>query len=674
MAAHNDQEESSAPSVGRKVLETGKDFAKSMAKKALKEIAKKLVKMLAKIIMKLIAKVIAGALIYLGVPALIIGLLVIIVGGGIIYASISFGWLSDDDNGQLAQKLRNQYESAVVRTTDLPEYRPPTLVVQSIDNIRITINNLENTDIDPNPIASALKPDLTYQKFTNTTTTVTRHTETVTIDDGDGESHTEEREYTTTSTSEEIVKLLVKAHAWNRIEIITYHQETTTESSGDTTVTKTFWVRDAQGCSMPSTSTGSASGGTVNGQPSGKSHPLFILYGPAATEEERKSGIPAAITLAQLVQESGWQPSELASKYYNFFGIKAQNGDGWTGPVVSYQTKEQDKYGNEYTINANFRVYANATEGFHGHSKFLLDNGRYKPVLSQKNPYSFANGLQAAGYATDVNYSYNLRSLIHEYNLTQYDLDKGIDSATGQPYEDVGYSGPIGDTTGGLSPGCGTPDFTKFDAILKKLNFGTDDAAMAMLSINENDPGHSLISSYNGFYQDAFKMLNASGSYGGGGSSGGSIADAPVIPGSNTWIFPTLTKAILGSPYGWRYDDTKGKEALHKGQDISRTPDDRNNNVSYPIYAVEDGVIEGAGDRNDGYGYSVLINHGNGIRTRYSHMVAGSLQVKAGDQVKKGKSLGIMGQTGLSNGVHLHFEVLVGESNTPVNPIGYLHK
>jgi hypothetical protein len=498
-------------SVGSKVFDKAKDIGKMFARKILKEIAKKILKILMKLILQLIAKAIVALLAYIGVPALIFIGLALLIGGGIIYASISFGWLSGDSTGQQAQQLINSYQTAISKTSDLPEYRPPMLVVQAIDNIRITKNGLDNTEIDPS-IANLLRPDLTYRNFTNSTTTTTTVRETVTIDDGDGKSHEEEHSRTESSTTYDTVSLLVKAHAWNRVETITYHQESNSTSDGDSTITKTYWVRDAAPCYAPSgttTSGGNGSDGTVSDLPTGKTHPLFLLYGPAASEEERVSGVPASVTLAQMVQESGFALSELATKYYNFFGIKAQKGDGWTGPTVDYKTTEQDRNGNVQVITAQFRVYSNAIEGFHGHSLFLLQNGRYQPVLALKNPYAFANGLQAVGYATDIHYAYQLRSLMHEYNLLQYDLDKGIDPSTGKPYDDINYTGPIGDISGGISSGCGTPDFTKFDAALKKLNFVSDDVSMVMLIINENDSSKSMLSNYNGEFQDAYKTMNA---------------------------------------------------------------------------------------------------------------------------------------------------------------------
>ena len=68
----------------------------------------------------------------------------------------------------------------------------------------------------------------------------------------------------------------------------------------------------------------------------------------------------------------------------------------------------------------------------------------------------------------------------------------------------------------------------------------------------------------------------------------------------------------------------------------------------------------------------VLINHGNGIKTRYAHMQPGSLTVYAGQRVSKGQQIGRIGNTGNSTGPHLHFEVIVNGSTT--NPLKYVSK
>lgn len=86
------------------------------------------------------------------------------------------------------------------------------------------------------------------------------------------------------------------------------------------------------------------------------------------------------------------------------------------------------------------------------------------------------------------------------------------------------------------------------------------------------------------------------------------------------------------------------------------------------IYAAAAGTVESAGYKGD-YGYNVVINHGNGIKTRYAH--ASALCVKAGDTVTQGQMIAAVGSTGYSTGNHLHFEVIV--NGTRVNPAPYIN-
>jgi len=74
-----------------------------------------------------------------------------------------------------------------------------------------------------------------------------------------------------------------------------------------------------------------------------------------------------------------------------------------------------------------------------------------------------------------------------------------------------------------------------------------------------------------------------------------------------------------------------------------------------PIYAADSGHVVVAGWREGGYGYTVVINHGNGFQTLYAHLSV--IKVNVGQDVPKGKLIGLMGNTGHSTGSHLHFEI-----------------
>jgi len=124
-------------------------------------------------------------------------------------------------------------------------------------------------------------------------------------------------------------------------------------------------------------------------------------------------------------------------------------------------------------------------------------------------------------------------------------------------------------------------------------------------------------------------------------------------------IYPTYGRTT--SSYGYRIDPVYGGYEFHTGIDIA-------NSYFTPIYATADGIVTYAGYKSNGYGYQILINHGNGYETFYGHN--SKVIVNIGDYVKKGETIAYMGSTGKSTGSHCHYEVhLYGET---VNPSNYL--
>jgi murein DD-endopeptidase MepM/ murein hydrolase activator NlpD len=122
------------------------------------------------------------------------------------------------------------------------------------------------------------------------------------------------------------------------------------------------------------------------------------------------------------------------------------------------------------------------------------------------------------------------------------------------------------------------------------------------------------------------------------------------------------TGSGLIRPYGGTtssYYGYRGGE-FHTGIDYSGS-------VGDPYVAAASGKVVSAG-WNGNYGYSLVIDHGNGIQTRYAH--SSKLLVKAGQSVSKGQTIGLVGSTGRSTGPHLHFEVII--NGDTVNPLNYL--
>lgn len=129
----------------------------------------------------------------------------------------------------------------------------------------------------------------------------------------------------------------------------------------------------------------------------------------------------------------------------------------------------------------------------------------------------------------------------------------------------------------------------------------------------------------------------------------------------------------ITSRYGNRKYYYQGKliKDFHNGIDLVPSP--CNNNE---ILAFADGVVTSMQKtgRQYGTGCYVRIKHSNGLYTLYYHLKSGTVCVNVGDKVKKGQKLGIIGTTGKSTGIHLHFQIDKGSSKTSINPYDYLFK
>lgn len=127
------------------------------------------------------------------------------------------------------------------------------------------------------------------------------------------------------------------------------------------------------------------------------------------------------------------------------------------------------------------------------------------------------------------------------------------------------------------------------------------------------------------------------------------VPPASDLSANTKLLWPVLSHRIT-QYFSWR----------HTGLDVG-------DKVGNPIYASEDGKIERSG-WSTGYGYNVIINHGNGLETLYGH--ASKLLVKTGETVSRGQVIALIGSTGWSTGPHLHMEVRV--NGVRKNPISYI--
>lgn len=136
-------------------------------------------------------------------------------------------------------------------------------------------------------------------------------------------------------------------------------------------------------------------------------------YKEIAVRQQQEYGIPASITLAQGLLESGAGRSRLASEGNNHFGIKCHKD--WKGGGI-YQDDDEE--------NECFRRYSDAEESFEDHARFLKRK-RYEPLfaLEETDYAAWAKGLKKCGYATDPSYPSKLINIIERYKL--YDFDSG---------------------------------------------------------------------------------------------------------------------------------------------------------------------------------------------------------------------------------------------------------
>ena len=151
----------------------------------------------------------------------------------------------------------------------------------------------------------------------------------------------------------------------------------------------------------------------IQAQPRNKQYESYIKkYRELAVEEMKKYHIPASITLAQGLLESGAGKSELARKSNNHFGIKC--GGDWRGKTVSHD---------DDALGECFRAYKNPKDSYEDHSKFLVGRPRYASLFKLKitDYKGWARGLKKAGYATNPRYADQLIGIIELYELYKYD-------------------------------------------------------------------------------------------------------------------------------------------------------------------------------------------------------------------------------------------------------------
>lgn len=141
--------------------------------------------------------------------------------------------------------------------------------------------------------------------------------------------------------------------------------------------------------------------------------------------------------------------------------------------------------------------------------------------------------------------------------------------------------------------------------------------------------------------------------------------DAALMTNAIPAIWPIDKRQLrngIGS-FGMRFHPKTGVYKRHDGIDLAAK-------TGSPVYSTADGVISLIESKATGYGKQIIVDHGFGYKTRYAHL--SYIDVKIGQYVKRGEEIGKVGNTGLSTGPHLHYEVIY--RGTPTNPVNYFRR
>ena len=179
------------------------------------------------------------------------------------------------------------------------------------------------------------------------------------------------------------------------------------------------------GVTSPRPAPGPASGpapvgdsGALDGWKGGKlpAAQFFSMLGPAARESQKRTGVPAAVTLAQAALETGYGESSIGDAH-NLFGMKG------TGPAGTSNVATQEfENGHYVTIHDGFKKYHSWQESIDDHAALLSTASRYHEAMVHKDdPDRFAQEIARGGYATDPSYAAKLIQIMKENNLYRWD-------------------------------------------------------------------------------------------------------------------------------------------------------------------------------------------------------------------------------------------------------------
>jgi flagellar protein FlgJ len=156
--------------------------------------------------------------------------------------------------------------------------------------------------------------------------------------------------------------------------------------------------------------------------PAASRQAFFARVAPAAQASMRKYKVPASVTIAQAVLESGWGRSTLTRLDHSYFGMKCFGSPGSIAVGCSSYATHECSGSRCYSTRADFRAYRSMADSFADHGQQLATLPRYQTAMKYAaDPARFAREVHKAGYATSPTYADNLIKLMQQYDLAKYD-------------------------------------------------------------------------------------------------------------------------------------------------------------------------------------------------------------------------------------------------------------
>ncbi|MBO4340167.1 MAG: glucosaminidase domain-containing protein [Bacteroidales bacterium] len=242
----------------------------------------------------------------------------------------------------------------------------------------------------------------------------------------------------------------------------------------------------------------------------------IYTYSDIAVAEMQRTGVPASITLAQGIIESGSGLSKLAVDGNNHFGIKCHNS--WKGGTMNV---DDDRKGE------CFRTYETPEESFRDHSDFLRYRDRYKFLfdLDRRDYKGWAFGLKQAGYATDPSYASKLIRTIEEYDLSRFDFLTNEELST-LPASPTRLEEPVA-----VRNSAPAPVQEEFRFSLSRVLYTLND--VAFVYAKENDTFRSIAKEHHLFFFEILRFNDVK-------------KDAVVTPGEVVYLEAKKNKAPKG--------------------------------------------------------------------------------------------------------------------------------